>query len=305
MKKIFTTLLLASTLLTAHAQLVISGCTGFAAAANGTYQLSGISPTVSGSSTLVCECYDREGVPGAFFATDAFGNIPGWYEGLGEFGPAGCSSFDAFFNTPIIEDPDCDINTNSTIVGPGCIITLDGVPLGGALPVELTEFKVSVVRASSQLVWQTATEINNEGFEIQRSMDGQAWQKIGFVRGQGSTQEPQQYTFTDELPLNGTNYYRLKQMDFDGQVDYSAIEVVEIATDHTPLSLYPSPARQELNIINGKGQATIYNLLGQSVRQLVIDSEQFRIPTTDLVDGQYILQVLRVDGTVVAKQFVK
>ena len=173
------------------------------------------------------------------------------------------------------------------------------------LPVELVSFNAQIISKMTRLSWQTAAEKNNEGFDIERSADGKNWQTIGFVQGYGTTQEEQNYTFIDETPLDGNNYYRLKQIDFDGQFEYSMIEVVELATDAKPLSIYPNPIQNELNIINGEGQAMIYNTLGQLVKELTIDSQQWTINTSDLPKGQYILHIIKQNGNMITKQFIR
>ena len=166
---------------------------------------------------------------------------------------------------------------------------------GASLPVELTNFNVKNTSNGHLLTWQTASEKNNEGFDIQRSEDGRNWENIGFVQGHGTTQNRQEYTFLDKMPLIGSNYYRLKQVDLptgqDGQFEYSDIVNIEYLTSNHELRIFPNPVTDELNIIDGEGLATIYNLLGQSVKQFKINSRQFKINTSDLAEGQYILHI--------------
>ena len=176
---------------------------------------------------------------------------------------------------------------------------------GASLPVELTNFNVKNTSNGHLLTWQTASEKNNEGFDIQRSEDGRNWENIGFVQGHGTTQNRQEYTFLDKMPLTGSNYYRLKQVDFDGQFEYSKIVNVEYQTNNHELRIFPNPVTDELNIIDGEGLATIYNLLGQPVKQFKINSRQFKINTSDLAEGQYILHIQNQNGNVMTKQFVK
>jgi hypothetical protein len=177
-----------------------------------------------------------------------------------------------------------------------------------SLPVELTSFQAKEKSNLVELTWQTATEKNNEGFNIERSLDGKNWESISFVQGNGTTQDVQDYTFIDETPLSGTNYYRLKQIDYDGKFEYSMIETVELAIDEALVAVFPNPVQDEMTIVNGQGFATIFNLLGQPVQQFKINSEQFRIVTTDLPKGQYILHIVQpqeVGSQVVTKRFVK
>ena len=94
-------------------------------------------------------------------------------------------------------------------------------------------------------------------------------------------------------------------MDFDGQFEYSSIVNVQFAISNEELAIFPNPVEDELNIVNGEGIATIYNVLGQPVREFSINNSQLIINISDLPKGQYILRISRQNGTVVTKQFVK
>ncbi len=113
-----------------------------------------------------------------------------------------------------------------------------------ALPVELTSFTASNKGISIELKWNTATEINNYGFEVLRATQNEKsnWKKIGFVEGHGNSNSPKNYIFTDN-PNNGTKFnYRLKQIDTDGQFEYSDVVEVEIQPTEFLLSQnYPNP----------------------------------------------------------------
>ncbi|MBC7777949.1 MAG: hypothetical protein H7246_21120, partial [Phycisphaerae bacterium] len=111
------------------------------------------------------------------------------------------------------------------------------------LPVELVAFNAGMHKDKAVLLnWRTASESNNEGFHIDHSPDGRSWQTRGFVPGHGNSQTEQVYQFLDERPLPGTNYYRLKQIDFNGQFEYSAIKSVLVAGDRKlAIQVYPNP----------------------------------------------------------------
>ena len=174
-----------------------------------------------------------------------------------------------------------------------------------ALPVEFISFNAYIAQGYARLTWQTATEKNNKGFDIERSTDGKSWETIGFVQGNGTTQEVQNYTYTDEAPLAGTNYYRLKQVDFDGKYEYSDIVNVKLEIANNELEIFPNPVSDKLNIINGQGQATIYNVLSQPIQEFLIPNSQFVINTADLPKGQYILRISQQNGNVITRQFMK
>jgi hypothetical protein len=108
-------------------------------------------------------------------------------------------------------------------------ITFDNVCgdiTSAVLPVELTQFGAKVAGQEAILSWATASEKNNQGFDIERSLDGTDFQKIGFVKGNGTTNLPQQYTYTD-ASVQSITYYRLKQVDTDGKFEYSKVVSVE------------------------------------------------------------------------------
>ena len=115
-------------------------------------------------------------------------------------------------------------------------------PLAPA-PVELANFTVQSKDKAVNLNWQTETEDNNSGFEIERSTNSRDWDVIGFERGQGTSTQVQSYSFADMRPLPGYNYYRLKQIDFDGQFEYSNIQSVLIeALEHKLMEIFPNPS---------------------------------------------------------------
>jgi len=84
------------------------------------------------------------------------------------------------------------------------------------LPIELIYFHAYQVGEEVQLKWSTASEINNRGFEILRSENGIDWEALDFVNGVGNSTATNFYQYTDRFPKKGINYYRLKQIDFDG-----------------------------------------------------------------------------------------
>ena len=118
-------------------------------------------------------------------------------------------------------------------------IAINGAPL----PVELIDFTANKKKSDIQLNWQTASEENNAGFDIQKSKNGRDWQSIGFVTGKGITSELQQYAFTDPQPYDGNNYYRLKQIDHNGKFEFSQVRhVLMTGLENTHLQIYPNPS---------------------------------------------------------------
>ena len=180
--------------------------------------------------------------------------------------------------------------------------------IGALLPVSLVSFTVQATNKGHLLTWLTASELDNAGFEIERSRDAKEWTTLGFIEGHGTTAETHAYNFTDHQPLPGENYYRLKQVDFDEHFEYTHIVNIHNRGTNTSLSnvrVFPNPVQETLTIVEGEGQAILYNTLGQAVRQFTINNEQFSVGISDLVNGQYILYIQKANGTTVRQQFVK
>lgn len=172
-----------------------------------------------------------------------------------------------------------------------------------ALPVEMLYFNSKVQDKQALLQWATATELNNEGFEVQRSTDGRNFAKIGWVSGQGTTQEQQTYTFTDDAILPNTiYYYRLKQMDFDGTTEYSKITTVTLKDDnHFGVSeAFPNPTTNstafQLHLPKDSDlQLMVFDLSGRLVKEhttsVSAGSSLLPLNTADLPQGQYFVKL--------------
>ena len=148
------------------------------------------------------------------------------------------------------------------------------------LPVELSSFSASTIGSTVKLSWRTETEVNNYGFEIERKVgSGQSsvgnFEKIGFVNGNGNSNSPEDYTFEDKMVESGKYSYRLKQIDNDGQFEYSkTIEIYFDVSKKFELSQnYPNPFNPSTTIKfnlseSGNAKLTIYNLLGQEIQTI-------------------------------------
>jgi hypothetical protein len=144
------------------------------------------------------------------------------------------------------------------------------------IPVELTSFIANVNQNSVRLEWSTASELNNSGFEVERSLAGSEYKVIGFVEGKGTTTETQNYSFTDVRLAAGKYSYRLKQIDFDGTVSYSPVVEVDV-TQPLEFNLsqnYPNPFNPSTTIqfslaVNSKVEMKVFDVLGQEVITLI------------------------------------
>ena len=157
-----------------------------------------------------------------------------------------------------------------------CTIYVDDFDGTPPLPVELTTFSASIVKNKVELNWETATEVNNYGFNIERKPETGSWNKIGFVEGSGNSNSPKHYTFTDNTITAGKFLYRLKQIDIDGSFEYSdAIEVDLSSPVKYELSQnFPNPFNPTTSIQFSLPEASkvklvVYNIIGEQVAELV------------------------------------
>jgi len=212
---------------------------------------------------------------------------------------------------------DCDINNNSgptvhkststsrfTATGFYLQATIPsfselGVAGGSqALPVTLTQFDAQRVGTAALLNWTTASENQCKVFEIQRSSDAKQFTSIGSVNGQGVKLSPTDYSFTDEQPLNGRNYYRLLQQDVNGQYQASGIKMVDMGSKAVDpiVAIYPNPATDIIHIrmqLSSKAHIRMWNAAGNLVyhAETPTGMDTKLIPIQELASGVYLVQV--------------
>jgi hypothetical protein len=171
------------------------------------------------------------------------------------------------------------------------------------IPVELVSFEANSIKDEVELSWRTATETNNQGFEIQRMDNTGEYEQAGYVAGFGTTSEPKSYSFIDSKLDAGNYTYRLKQIDFDGSFEYSSEVNVEV---DLPLQYaleqnYPNPFNPSTNISysipeDGFVKLAVYNLLGEEVATLVntfqkADRYEINFNASSLSSGVYVYKI--------------
>ncbi len=171
------------------------------------------------------------------------------------------------------------------------------------VPVELIFFKSKIENNNIILTWQTASELNNKGFYIEKSSDKKTWFNIGYVVGKGTTTEFNSYSYADEKTESGIQYYKLKQVDYNGNYEYSNILKVSLTTSIRGelLQNYPNPFNSSTIInysIPNKSLVTlrIFNSLGQNIKTLINETKEegeykIKFDARDLPSGVYFYRI--------------
>jgi hypothetical protein len=199
-----------------------------------------------------------------------------------------------------------DVRVRFTSVQPGWdyFWAIDNITMYGLdpIPVELTSFAAVTDNRNVTLNWSTATELNNSGFQVERS-SGSEYQVVGFVAGSGTTTEVRNYLYVDQNVNAGTYTYRLKQVDFDGTFEYSnAIEVEVLGVKEFALGQnYPNPFNPSTTInfslaVDSKVSLKIFDVLGQEVAtlingQLAAGSQEVSFNASSINSGVYFYRI--------------
>lgn len=157
------------------------------------------------------------------------------------------------------------------------------------LPVTLVNFNAKKIENGNLISWSTTSETNNAGFEIERSDNAKNFNLIARIEGKGNSKATLTYQYTDINPL-AENYYRLKQIDYDGKTTYS--RMIHVQSETATLKAYPNPARGQfvLESSDAKSPVSVYNVLGQKVLKKPGAAKQI-LETDHMDSGTYIIQV--------------
>lgn len=167
-----------------------------------------------------------------------------------------------------------------------------------AMPVHLAAFSARATGPAIQLQWCTVSETDNAGFYIERSSSGTQWEDIGFVDGNATTLQMREYTFIDENPISGLNYYRLRQMDFDGTTEHSRVQAVRYENQDKNLVVWANAARQaHVRTDDTIEQVIVFNLSGR----IVAVSKTATIDLSGIPAGILVVQVRTNRGLISRK----
>ena len=201
------------------------------------------------------------------------------------------------------------VNTYKGGGNDGWAVSLAGLLI--PLPVTLTKFNGAWLLDDAVLNWETATELNSDHFEVERSFDGRDFTAIGNVGAAGESNDIRKYQYTDprirlSLPA-GMVYYRLKTVDRDGSFTYSAIVILKSTSTQIAYSLYPNPAKDKItmqvvgNGATGMAMLYLYDVNGRLVKRTSMLGNRQELDIRDLSAGTYVV-VLMVEGNAVYNQ---
>ena len=144
----------------------------------------------------------------------------------------------------------------------------------------------------SQISWSVASQVNNSHFIIEHSSDGKSYSEIGKVHGHGNTSETKHYTYIHETPSIGINYYRIKQVDYDGQSSYSDVASVVYESDGGDVRIYPNPASSEVTISTTEPTSVqVMDMYGRVLINQDISEGQNTLEISELPSGILIFVV--------------
>lgn len=185
-----------------------------------------------------------------------------------------------------------------------CPFTLTFPSNISTLSIDLTSFTGNPADMGNELHWVTASEKNNDYFQLEATVDGQNFETVGRIKGAGNSSKKLEYYFLDRNPLASTTYYRLKQVDFDGETTYHQIIPVTRPTNNQVL-LFPNPVNNELTVdinvdVAGNYTISFVSAVGNVVEQnmnLNKGYNRIHLNTTDLAKGFYLLKITDENGS--------
>ena len=189
------------------------------------------------------------------------------------------------------------------------IIDLGAYEYLTVLPIKLGSFTGSCSSGLATINWSTLSEINNDYFTLEKSKDAINFIAVAEILGEGNSKVLRNYSFTDDNN-SGYPYYRLKQTDFNGQVEYFNIIAIEnCESNEENILIYPNPASSQLNIVLDNGSQTweIINALGQKVSPsfTMLSEKHIKVNLNTLSQGIYYIKVIHLNTTVTVKKIVK
>ncbi|MFK8044897.1 MAG: T9SS type A sorting domain-containing protein [Crocinitomicaceae bacterium] len=210
----------------------------------------------------------------------------------------------------------CDNNANpcTSVAGTGSGAPDDGIipsSPSGPLPVSLTFFKASKTEAEEVLLqWETKSELNNDFFVIEKSVDGENWQFLAKIEGAGNSSDVNSYQTFDRVPMFGVNYYRLSQIDFDGALSIKGLESVFIENkNNNVFTVFPNPSKGIVFVESSSGDniksIRIQNMMGQEIAANTYwVNGMTEINMSSFEKGVYLINIVGDKGSVEKQKVV-
>ena len=234
------------------------------------------------------------------------------YEGTmtaGEGAAVGLTSVDVGVN----ETNSTPEGSSISLIDGAWEITPDATP-GDCPPVSLaitlTNFDATSIDGAVMLEWSTENETNNDFFSIEHSVDGRDFTELNTIVGAGTSAEKLNYEYKHADAVSGINYYRLKQVDFDGRYSYTDVKSVDVKSTNT-ISVLPTLVSNEMKVrlsenLKDDAQINIYDITGQLVVETLMnrDNNNLDLNVSSLNSGTYFL-ILNIGGDIHSTKFMK
>lgn len=225
--------------------------------------------------------------------------------------PATPSNLNISYSAPLRYGPPAVAARNYLVSNLGWAITNDvfDPSCDTPLPVTLVSFDVAKAENSVRLFWETSSETNNSHFEIEWSADARKFNYLGSVAGNGNGTSKHTYSYTHDSPVKGQNYYRLKQVDFDGKYTYSSIRTIRIDLGNI-VTVYPNPSSKVIKITGLSGEqllkVDVYDEVGKIIAApQTMDGDAVSIGLEKLSSGIYFVKIQYENGQKFVHRFVK
>lgn len=204
------------------------------------------------------------------------------------------------------------VTYSGVVVNNNAIYTMGSTSAANALPVEFLYIRAKQEVDENVIEWATAMEENNSHFIVQRTHDGASWESLGEVGGAGFSSNVMRYEFKDLQPYSDVNYYRVKQVDYDGKFDYSETVMVNSLVEHANINLkvFPNPATDYVQVKWGeqeeKGKIVLLGLNGNIVAEHTPNHHNaVTLDLTSVKDGVYFIQFVGSTSTKTERLVVK
>jgi|GEM_PF-942321 len=210
--------------------------------------------------------------------------------------------------------PDGSITVNPTGGTTALQITSTDAPIDGGscfaiLPVKLSSFAVQKSGITSRISWTTSQEINSAAFVIERSANGSSWTTVGTVNAAGNSTVKLTYSFIDNAPAKGINFYRLKLVDADNRFSNSDIKSVLFSSADVVL-ITPNPASSFVNIYMSKNNNSLTQIIvtdanGKMIERISTAEQTYQLKTSGYAKGLYIIKIAGAENTSTQKVIIQ